>query len=52
MVEYTWAVWKDCRLAGYIQAFSELEALKKASELYGSRVFVERTQYLSVASRT
>lgn len=49
MVEYTWAVWKDCRLVGYIKAFGEIEALRKANELYGSRVFVERTQYLSAS---
>lgn len=52
MVEYTWAVWRDCRLVAYIKAFSETDALRKATEVYGPRVFVERTPYLPVASHT
>ena len=52
MIEYTWAVWKDCRLVGYVKAFGEWDAMKKATQNYGDRLFVERTPYVSVASLT
>lgn len=42
MNPYTWIVWKDCRLAGYVVAYSEYEALIKAKDKYGDRLFVER----------
>ena len=42
MVEYQWMVWKDCRLVGYVLAYSEYEALTKAKDSYGERLFVER----------
>lgn len=42
MVEYTWAVWKDCRLSGYVRAFSEMDALKRAQEKFGQNLFIER----------
>lgn len=43
MNEYLWAVWKDCRLVGYVKAYSEYSALQKAEKEYGKRIFLERT---------
>ena len=42
MIEYNWAVWKDCRLTGYIKAYSENDALKRAKEKFGENLFIER----------
>jgi len=42
MTLYTWSVVKDCRLVGYVRAYSEWDALKKANDKYGDRLFVER----------
>jgi hypothetical protein len=39
---YTWAVVQDCRLVGYVRAYSEWDAMKMAEMKYGSRLFVER----------
>ena len=40
---YTWAVMQDCRIVGYVRAYSEWDAIKMAEKKYGSRLFVERT---------
>ena len=40
---YTWAVVKECRIVGYVKAYSEWDAIKMAEKKYGSRLFVERT---------
>jgi hypothetical protein len=42
MTLYTWAVVQDCRIVGYVRAYSELDAMKMAETKYGSRLFVER----------
>lgn len=42
MILYTWSVVKDCRLVGYVRAYSEWDALRKANDKYGERLFVER----------
>lgn len=42
MSPYTWMVWKDCRLVGYVTAYSERDAWIKAKDKYGDRLFVER----------
>lgn len=39
---YTWAVVQDCRIVGYVRAYSEWDAVKFAEMKYGSRLFVER----------
>lgn len=39
---YEWAVWKNCRLAGYVSAYGEWDALRKAKERFGEGLFVER----------
>jgi hypothetical protein len=39
---YTWAVVQDCRIVGYVRAYSEWDAMKFAEMKYGSRLFVER----------
>jgi hypothetical protein len=39
---HLWAIWKRCRLAGYVNAYSEWEALKKAEEKFGKEIFVIR----------
>lgn len=39
---YTWAVIKDCRIVGYVRAYSEWDAMSFANRSYGDRLFVER----------
>jgi len=39
---YTWAVVQDCRIVGYVRAYSEWDAIKAANTKYGERLFVER----------
>ena len=39
---YTWAVVQDCRIVGYVRAYSEWDAMRMAENKYGSRLFVER----------
>ena len=36
-------VWKRCRLAGYVNAHSDSDALTKAKNRFGEELFVERT---------
>lgn len=43
MNEYLWAVWKECRLVGYVKAYSEFSAWERAEKEYGKRIFLERT---------
>lgn len=43
MTEYLWAVWKECRLVGYVKGYSEYSAMQKAEKEYGKRIFLERT---------
>lgn len=43
MTLYTWAVVKECRIVGYVKAYSEWDALKMANTKYGQQLFVERT---------
>lgn len=42
MKEYTWMVWKNNRLVGYVIAYSEWEAYAKAAKMFGSNFYVER----------
>lgn len=42
MILYNWAVWKNCRLVGYVVAYSEMEATQKAQAKFGSHFFLER----------
>ena len=42
MKEYTWMVWQNNRLIGYVVAYSEWEAYAKASQKYGSHFYIER----------
>lgn len=51
MTHYVWMVWKDCRLAGYIKAYSEREALVKSKEKFGDRTFVERAAWTQEPSQ-
>lgn len=46
--QYIWIVWRDCRIAGHVKAFSEREALIKSKEKFGERVFVERAPWTGV----
>ena len=39
---YTWAVVQDCRIVGYVRAYSEWDAVRMAENKYGSRLSVER----------
>jgi hypothetical protein len=42
MIQYNWAVWKNCRLVGYVVAYSEMEAIRKAESQFGKSFFLER----------
>ena len=42
MKMYSWAIWKNCRLVEYVNAYSEWDALKIAKIRHGDNVFVER----------
>jgi hypothetical protein len=42
MIEYTWRVVKNNRFVGYVLAFSETEAIRKANDKFGSNIWVER----------
>jgi hypothetical protein len=42
MTEYTWMVWQNNRLVGYIVAISEWQAYAKAAKMFGSNFYVER----------
>lgn len=42
MKPYTWVVWKNNRLVGYVVAISEWEAYKLASKEYTSNFYLER----------
>jgi hypothetical protein len=48
MREYTWMVWQNNRLVGYIVAYSEWEAYARASKQYGSHFYIERRNENSV----
>lgn len=39
---YTWAVWKNNRLVGYVTAASEWDAIRSAHTKYGNGLYVER----------
>jgi len=43
MIEYTWMVWQNNRLVGYVVAYSEWEAYAKASKKFGSNFYIERS---------
>ena len=39
---FIWAVWRRCRLVGYVNAYSEWEAQSKAQNQFGSEIFLIR----------
>lgn len=39
---YMWSVWKRCKHAGYVTAYGEWEATRKAEENYGKETFIVR----------
>lgn len=43
MKMYSWAVWKNCRIVGYVEAYSEYDANLKATNKYGRDIFLERS---------
>lgn len=45
MTEYLWEVWKNCRMVGYVKAYSEHSAMEKAGKEYGSNFFLLRTHW-------
>lgn len=45
MQKYTWAVWKQCRMVGYVQAYSEWDAMKIAKNRFGTDIFIERKDF-------
>jgi hypothetical protein len=44
---YVWAVWKNNRLAGYVESSSSIEALRIAQEKYGRDIYVIREPSVS-----
>ena len=42
MKNHIWAVWKRCRLQGYVEAYGQWDALKKAEEKFGKDIFLVR----------
>lgn len=42
IITYTWRVYHNNRFAGYVLAYSELEALSRAENRYGKYVRLER----------
>jgi hypothetical protein len=45
MKPFTWMVWQNNRLVGYVVAYSEWEAYAKAAKMFGSNFYVERPYY-------
>ena len=39
---YVWRVFKNNKFAGYVYSPSEIDAMRKASQKFGSYVFIER----------
>ncbi len=48
MKPYSWAVWKNNRLAGYVVAYSEWDAYRIAKSKYLSNFYLERKSLASV----
>ncbi len=40
-MSYTWAVWQNNRLVGYVKSPSEWDAIRLAHSNYGSCLYVE-----------
>ena len=47
MEKYTWRVWKNNRIAGYVSSYSEWDAVKFARMKFGCEVWVEKQLYES-----
>lgn len=47
---YNWAVWKNCRLVGYVAAYGEWDALRAAKIKYGDNIFLERERGVVLAN--
>jgi hypothetical protein len=45
MILYNWEVYKQCRLVGYVSAYSEHEATIKANAKYGRDIFLQRSSF-------
>ena len=43
MQMYSWTVWKNCRIVGCVEAYSEYDANLKATTQYGRDIFLERS---------
>jgi hypothetical protein len=43
-MRYTWEVWKNNRLAGYVESPSSIDAIRLAQEKFGRDIFVIRRQ--------
>lgn len=39
---FVWAVWRRCRFVGYVKAYSEWDAQKKAEDEFGREIFIVR----------
>ena len=43
ILPYNWAVYKNCKIVGYVKSPSEIDAIRKAKEKFGNDIFIERT---------
>jgi hypothetical protein len=39
---YSWRVFSNNRFAGYVNAMSEIDAMRKAQEKFGKYIWIER----------
>ena len=46
---YTWYVWQNNRLVGYVTAYGQWDALRSAKNRFGEEIFIERQPH-SVSS--
>lgn len=51
MILYNWAVYKNCRIVGYVAAYSGYEATLKANAKYGKDIFLQRSP-VAIVSHT
>jgi len=49
---YTWYVWQNNRLVGYVTAYGQWDALRSAKIRFGEGVFIERQPHAVSANPT
>lgn len=46
MIKYNWAVIKNCRIVGYVAAYSMYDANMMATKQFGNNIFIERSNVM------